>query len=117
MNTASANITPTNIRRLGEKGLEITWSDGITQKIDSEVLRRNCPCAVCREERGDASHAKPLSPPTSAKKSLLKVIEHTAEESTRLMQVFAIGNYAIGIEWADKHSTGIYSYSLLVSLR
>lgn len=95
-----------------EQGVSLTWNDGTSQFIKSEILRRNCPCAGCREARGDSSHAQPLTP----KKSMLKVIDASAEEQTSLTRVWAVGNYAVGMEWKDGHSTGIYSYGYLKEL-
>jgi DUF971 family protein len=105
-------ITPTEIKRSGEGGLEIAWNDGKRSRLSSETLRKNCPCAVCREERGDSSHGAPLSP----KKSLLRVIEHTSDEQLRLVEIWAVGNYAVGMRWGDGHDTGIYKYELLRDL-
>ena len=104
--------TPSEIRRNGESGLMITWQGQSSVQIGSERLRKNCPCATCRELRGDTSHTNPIT----AKKSLLRVVESTSEEATKLMQVFAIGNYAIGISWGDGHDTGIYTFDLLEQL-
>ena len=105
------NRTPVEIRRLGDNGLAIKWSDGTSHEISSAVLRQGCPCATCREAAGDSSHAKPLTgaPAPTKKPSLLKVIEHTLDEELRLVEVWAVGRYAIGIAWGDKHSSGIYS--------
>lgn len=103
--------TPTEIRRL-EDGMQLTWSDGQAQHYSGELLRKFCPCATCKEQRGDESHAKPLT----GGRALLKVIEHTKEEQVKLIKIAAVGNYAIGLEWADGHSSGIYTYDYLASL-
>ena len=105
-------VQPTEIKREGEDGLTIVWSDGVTHTLSSEVLRNNCPSASSREARGDTSHQKPIA----AKRSMLAVVEHTAEESLRLLKVWGVGNYAVGLEWGDGHNTGIYPYPLLRSL-
>ncbi len=112
MQQVQQKIVPIEIRRLGEHGLQIHWSNSEVQQVSSETLRKNCPSATSKAERGDTSHDKPLS----SKKSVLRVVEHTKDEQIRLMQVWAIGNYAIGLEWADGHNTGIYPYELLYSL-
>jgi ATP-binding protein involved in chromosome partitioning len=105
-------IAPREIKRLEEKGVRITWADGVVQEISSIVLRQNCPSAVSKAKRGDESHEKPLT----AKKRSLKVIEHTLSEETALKEIWAIGNYAIGIRWGDGHDSGIYSFEMLRSL-
>lgn len=104
--------TPSEIRRVPGKGLDITWNDGTLTALSAKTLRTLCPCASCKEARGDGSHEKPL---TTKKRSLM-VVEHTAEEELELKNVWGVGNYAIGIEWGDGHSTGIYTYDYLQSL-
>ena len=106
-------LNPIEIRREPEFGLTIAWSDGNKTRIPKEALRKMCPCASCREARGDESHASPLAP---KKSSLLKVIEHTRDQELELKEIWAIGNYALGIEWGDGHNTGIYTYEYLQSL-
>ena len=105
--------TPTSIRRLEKDGLEITWPDGKNHIVSCKMLRSNCPCAVCRMERGDSGHDAPLTP---VKKPSLKIIEHSSEESLTLTQIWAIGNYALGLKWGDGHDSGIYTFDLLKSL-
>ena len=103
---------PTEMRRLGETALSITWEDGIRHEIPSRTLRMNCPCATCRELRGDGSHAAPLT----AKKSSLRIVEASSDEETRLEKIWAIGGYALGIAWGDGHTDGIFTYRLLRQL-
>ena len=105
--------TPTEIKRLGTDGLKITWSDGSTHTISSRTLRENCPAADSRAKRGDTSHDAPL---TTKKGSALRIIEASVTEELSLQRIWAVGNYALGIAWADGHDTGIYTYDLLFSL-
>jgi DUF971 family protein len=104
-------LAPTEIKRLGSDGLQITWPD-CTHTISSETLRRNCPSASSRAERGDDSHDKPLI----QKKKSLTVLKASKAEETDLVRIWAIGQYAIGIAWADGHSSGIYPFNLLRQL-
>jgi DUF971 family protein len=105
--------SPTEIRRLGDgSGLQLSWSDGLICRVNSRELRLNCPCATCQELRGEMIHEKPLS----GRRSSLQVIQHTVEEETRLQNIWAVGNYALGIRWGDKHDSGIYSFDLLRAL-
>jgi DUF971 family protein len=83
--------------------LALSWSDGVEQFLTMEMLRRACPCAVCCGEpdvmgRGDA--------PARNYKS----------GSFELKGYEFVGGYGLKLSWADGHSTGIYSYSLLRSL-
>ena len=105
---------PREIRRLEGKGLQITWSNGHVQSLQSEVLRKLCPCAGCREKRGDLSHDKPLSP--APKKSMLTVIDSSIEQELNLKSVWQVGQYAIGLEWGDGHNTGIYTFDYLAGI-
>ena len=103
---------PTEIRRNGPAGVSITWIDGSTSTLSSDVLRRNCPCAECREKRGDTTHAKPLT----GKKRSLAIVESTVEQETALQEIWGIGQYALGIRWGDGHDSGIYPFSMLKEL-
>ncbi len=96
---------PLEIKRLGPKGLAISWSDGVIQEIASTTLRTHCPCAACRQKRGEDSHEKPLTP----KVSMLKIVESSTAEETALEQIWPVGQYALGIKWGDGHDTGIYT--------
>lgn len=104
---------PIEIKRLEGSGLRITWNDGSVAEIAAEKLRIECPCATCRAARGDTSHEKPLAP---SKPKSLNIVTASVKEETQLRQVWAIGNYAIGIEWGDGHSTGIYTFEQLAAL-
>ncbi len=97
---------------MGTEGLEITWQNGEVHQLSSQLLRQNCPAADSKLERGDLSHDTPLTP----RKSSLKVIKHDAEEQTSLQEIWGVGNYAIGIRWADGHDSGIYPYTLLYEI-
>lgn len=105
------SLALTQIQRL-ENGVALTWADGVRQTIPSEKLRLQCPCAGCREARGDTTHAKPLT----GKKSSLKIISASKEEETKLKSLWAVGNYAVGLEWSDGHNSGIYTYEYLREL-
>ena len=109
---------PLEFRRQGEHGLTIIWAgESEPQSIPSALLRSECPCAGCRERRGDQSHAKPLTTPVPSKPSMLKIVTSSSNEEQRLVRIWPIGNYALGIEWGDGHNTGIYPYTLLAQLR
>ena len=104
-------IALTEIKRL-EHGVSLTWADGLTKTLPSDQLRLQCPCAGCREARGDTTHAKPLT----GKKSSLKILTASRDEETMLKNIWAVGNYAVGVEWGDGHSSGIYTYDYLREL-
>jgi DUF971 family protein len=104
--------TPIEIKRDGSSGLTITWRDGTVTQLSSETLRRECPCAACKEKRGDTTHAKPLT----GKKRSLTIVESSMKEELTLQEIWGIGQYALGMRWADGHDTGIYPFSLLYEL-
>jgi DUF971 family protein len=106
------SITPIEIKRIKGDGLSIVWSDGRHQSLSNIILRERCPCAFCREARGDESHSKPLT----GKKSPFTILKTTKEEETDLQEVWAVGNYAIGIRWGDNHNSGIYTFAYLYEL-
>jgi DUF971 family protein len=106
------NPIPQEIKREGSTGLSITWRDGTTSHLSSEQLRRECPCAECKEKRGDTSHAKPLT----GKKRSLAIVESTIAEETNLTEIWSIGQYALGIRWRDGHDSGIYTFEYLREL-
>lgn len=106
------NPTPLEIKRDARAGLTISWRDGSMSQIGTELLRRECPCASCKEQRGDTSHSKPLT----TKKRGLAVIQNTLDEQLDLTEIWAVGQYALGMRWGDGHDSGIYPFSLLFEL-
>ncbi len=108
---------PTEIKRLETKGIAVTWSDGVRCEISSDTLRRSCPCASCREMRGDTSHAKPLTTPAKPLKPRgLAIVDSSLAEQTALKEIWAVGKYALGMSWGDGHNTGIYTFDFLREL-
>lgn len=103
---------PKEFRRVGPNGLKIIWEDQLVQEIPSLVLRQNCPCASCKQARGDTTHNMPIT----GKKNLLRIVESTSQEQTSLEEIWPVGQYALGIKWGDGHQTGIFTYSLLRTL-
>jgi len=84
----------------GEGKLRIVWADGHDSRYPFELLRNNCPCAVCVDEwTGKRKHLMLLLPP-----------------GFRPLDVKPVGNYAIKIAWSDGHDSGIYSFSTLREL-
>ncbi|MBX7099745.1 MAG: DUF971 domain-containing protein [Myxococcaceae bacterium] len=82
------------------KTLELTWDDGAKTSIDSRTLRQHCPCAECIDEwsgqvRLDRSQVKP---------------------DMTVTQLTQVGNYALGLTFADGHRTGIFNWKLLREL-
>lgn len=72
----------------------LTWPDGMQARVANRDLRLSCGCALCVDERT----GKPLL----KEKNIRADIAPTA--------ITPLGNYAIGITWNDRHSSGIYPY-------
>lgn len=98
--------------QLGEDALELRWSDGSETRHSFNVLRRECPCASCRAER------EKLANP-GKKLTSLRVIQSDKPTLTqaKILEVLPVGRYALSFRWNDGHSTGIYSYDFLLTLR
>ncbi len=95
-------IRPQNIE-LAPTELIIEWRDGQCSRHELETLRRNCPCATCRQARnaGDA-------PAPTGELPLL-----TGEASTATSSAVGferVGRYGIRINWSDGHDAGIYTF-------
>src|SRR5205814_28476 len=69
------------------------------------VLRKNCPCASCLEER-----SKPADP--------FRVLtpEEVAAGAPQPVAMRPVGHYAYQITWNDGHDTGIYTLEQLRAL-
>ena len=123
-------VVPVEIRKLaagtsesqdstGElSGIQISWSDRSVGKISALVLRKACPCAECQERRGlGEAHEAPLTAGIKQKsKRSLMIVDHSMAESIGLKEIWPIGNYALGVRWADGHDAGIFTYALLWEL-
>ncbi len=80
----------------GARIFEIEWSDGTRSAIPHEILRGYCPCATCQGHSGQ--------------------IAYRPGGNLELMEISRVGNYAIGLKWADAHDSGIYSFDYLQQL-
>jgi DUF971 family protein len=95
-------ILPVVVRRDGDR-LRIEWSDGLVSLYPWKLLRDNCPCAVCREER--------QVPPDPFR--ILKSNELVPLAAVAMPRV---GHYAYKIVWSDGHDSGIYTLEFLREL-
>lgn len=84
--------------------MRITWADGRVSVYPLAYLRANCPCAVCRAERGQRE------------KTALPILSPSAVESIKAVDGGLVGNYAIQITWSDGHNTGIFDFRYLRQL-
>jgi DUF971 family protein len=89
-------------------GVDITWADGHASHYDFHYLREECPCATCRDERGEKQE-KPASQPPIISSPALPMFK----PKPRAQSATQVGNYAIQFSFNDGHATGIYSYDHL----
>lgn len=92
---------PLSIRQTEHRALLITWSDGTVCEYPLAHLRRNCPCAVCEEDRKS--------------KGEFYIPLFTGDGLT-LDRITQNGHYAVQLFWKDGHHTGIYDFRYLRSL-
>jgi DUF971 family protein len=82
--------------------MTIQWGDGHHSVYPFDLLRKECPCAICRE----TSHAATDDP--------FKVVTTTVRPGeVTVASAEQVGWYAVRFEWSDGHNTGIYSYEYL----
>lgn len=84
--------------------LKLIWSDGRSTLHSMNDLRRECPCATCRQERDKIKSSmglRVLSGPTTVQQAVI-------------LKIHPVGRYALRFDWNDQHSTGIYSYEFLL---
>jgi DUF971 family protein len=102
-------LTPLRISRPKPYLIAIDWSDGFCAVLTLRSLRDACPCASCKGENIMGTQYGGLE----ASRSLnfgLTIIKPGMYE---LRTLTPVGNYAVSMEWADGHATGIYSWDIL----
>ena len=80
--------------------LGIDWSDGQQGRWRLAELRRHCPCALCVDEW---TRERTLDPGSVAEDLVAEGVE-------------SVGRYALRVRFADGHSSGIFTYTLLREL-
>lgn len=103
----TSQTTPVRLDLKKDERLEIEWQDGKTCRYSLELLRSQCPCALCREQR----QSQKQKPRTS-----LTILPGNYTGKLSVLGAHMVGNYAIQIEWSDKHESGIYSFQYLREL-
>lgn len=94
-------MQPVKIKVRDKEFLDVTWDNGETDSIKLSNLRYSCPCAICGAEHDEWG------------KSYIPL--YTKEQLT-ITNIQIVGTYAVGIEWADGHNTGLYDYEYLIQL-
>ena len=87
-----AQATPTHI--------ELRWSDGRLERVPNRALRLACSCALCVDEMS----RQPVLDPA------------TVPDDIHAVELWPIGNYALGVSWSDGHATGYFPFPTLQAL-
>ena len=103
--------TPASLDLKRDERLLVRWQDGTTCVYPVSLLRARCPCAQCKTIRQDqvakaAATVKPARPRLTVLPG-----DHSAPLSALSAEL--VGNYALKIEWSDRHGSGIYSFRYL----
>jgi DUF971 family protein len=99
----SAQTTPVQLDLKRDEQLRIQWQDGLVSVYSISLLRSMCPCAMCKTIRQEKETKRPL----------LQVLPGNYAEPITALSAQLVGNYALQIEWSDKHGSGIYSFQYL----
>jgi len=90
-------VSPTEIRRVDDRELHVTWADGHRSVFANRWLRQSCPCAMCVDELSGRRILDPAS----------------VSPEVRAEEISLVGRYAIRIRWSDRHATGLYTFEKL----
>jgi DUF971 family protein len=102
MSTNPKDISVSRERR----EVHIRWHDGHESLYSFDLLRKECPCALCNDQRNKQSGFGGLGL-TVLSGPVLKAGE------IQVTEVKPVGRYAINFVWSDGHDSGIYSYTFL----
>ncbi len=107
---ARKNTDPKHVDISLSQGIKIVWTDGHESNYSLDYLRKNCPCATCRnihgtsEKVGETTGDKPGNQPNPFQ---------MFKPTTKLTGAESVGRYAVQLLWNDGHNTGIYSFDHL----
>jgi DUF971 family protein len=96
-------LQPTALSILEDRFLQITWNDGLVQRLAFGRLRNACPCATCREKER-AKVEKPRG---------LPVLSAAEAQPLTIVRMRPVGNYAYNIDFSDGHGSGLFTMELL----
>ena len=80
------------------------WKDKFESYLNTEILRKKCPCANCEGEKDVFGNIYKSEPKTMSESSFL------------LNGIQPVGYYALRPYWKDGHHSGIYSFEMLRTL-
>jgi DUF971 family protein len=92
-------MSPTEITDHSLSGvLEIAWPDGQRSRLRHALLREQCRCAACEQQRRHG----PGVPP--------------ADGALRLVRIELVGEQGLSLAFSDGHDRGIYPWAHLRQL-
>ena len=101
-------MIPVDISKADKQTLRIKWENGDESFFPMVFLRRNCPCATCREAQAKQSvAANPFK--------ILKPGE-VLQTEVAINEAQVVGRYALCFVWNDGHREGIYTFDFLREL-
>ena len=93
-------MKPKSIEQISEQVIAIKWDNEKESILFAENVRKNCPCAPCKEKKEQKA-----SGPFKILKSNPSTVWFNSWEY--------VGNYAVRFGFSDNHTTGIYTYEYL----
>lgn len=95
-----------------QRAMTIRWGDGHESVYPFDLLRKECPCALCGEERKKRAASRKTGGLS------LSVMQGPVVRvgDAQVTDVQKVGRYALNFSWQDGHHTGIYTYEFLRSL-
>jgi DUF971 family protein len=100
---AAQTLRPVSLSKEGDNRLVIEWNDGHRSVLAWAHIRKNCPCAGCREERN-----QPVNP--------LRILKPNEIGPLKPVSFTPIGHYAYKIVWSDGHDSGLFTLEHLRAL-
>jgi DUF971 family protein len=93
----------------GQREMRIRWQDGHESAYSFDLLRKECPCALCNDLRGKSPAPGGLG---------LTVLSGPMVRAGEIQvaEVKPLGRYAVNFVWSDGHDSGIYSFDYLRGL-
>lgn len=95
-----------DVRRDGD-AIVFEWSGDQTTRWTAGKLRRECPCATCREKRRGESES------VAAKPAGLPVLSAAEAKPLTVQTLRPVGNYAYNVVFSDGHHSGLFTLEML----
>ncbi len=106
----SGHSTPQEITVSRERRqVFVQWQDGHQSLYGFDLLRKECPCALCNDQRRQG-------PAVGGLNLLVMIGPILRPGEVQVTDVKPVGRYALNFVWSDGHDSGIYPYSLLREL-